>query len=343
LSLKFLHGLLSLLFLILLSAKLPAQDIVLQLDTLPTANQLRPFSEPADIAISLTNPDRTPIENGWVQVRLDAPDPGRFFSTDFLFVEGTRLLEMRLPIRHGKVEWQYLFPIRGSYRIAAEAVTIDGRKAEKSFAIKVKEKERKWLFLGLFTLGLFSLGFVAGRIFTPLQMDSKQNAALWMFLLFFGLVSYNEKAFTQELKTERYAGRFEITAATVGKLSQIRWYLVGAGAEKGSTNLTLKITHLEKRKTVFAVEKVPVTREFSMNFQFTDGADYRVEAVAYVENSGLIRSERTVSVIGPEPPASTAIPALGFFLTVIGLGLWAGRWSRRATSNGQRHAMRNKA
>ena len=331
-SLKFLTGLLSRLLFILLSGNVPAQDILLQLDTLPTANQLRPFSEPTEIALSLTGSDETPIENGWVQIRVDAPKPGRFFSTDFPFVEGTRLLEVRLPIRRGKVEWQYLFPIRGQYRIVAEATTIDGRKANKSFDIKVKERERKWLFLGLFTLGLFSSGFIAGRVFTPLHMRSKQKLMLGVFLSFLGLISRHEKAFTQEPTAEKYAGRFEINTATVGKLSRIRWHLVEAEAETRPVNLTLKITHLEKGKTVFAVEKVPVTREFSMNFQFTDGADYRLEAVAYVDNGESIRSERTVTAIGIEPPAGAAIPALSFFLIVIASGLWAGRWSRRATA-----------
>ena len=67
--------------------------------------------------------------------------------------------------------------------------------------------------------------------------------------------------------------------------------------------LTLTIAHLEKAKTVFAVERLPVEGEFAMSFQFTDGAEYRVTAIAYVTGGQMIRTEQNISVIGVEPPA----------------------------------------
>ena len=70
--------------------------------------------------------------------------------------------------------------------------------------------------------------------------------------------------------------------------------------------------------------------EFGMSFQFTDGAEYRVTAIAYVSGGQMIRTEQNISVIGVEPPARAMIPAIGFFLAVIALGLGVGRWSRRA-------------
>ena len=83
--------------------------------------------------VSVTRRDGTPIENGWVQIRLDAPPPGRFFSTDFPFVEGSQLLDMRLPLRQGRVHWDYLFPIRGQYRMVIVTVAADNSKADGLF------------------------------------------------------------------------------------------------------------------------------------------------------------------------------------------------------------------
>ena len=94
--------------------------------------------------------------------------------------------------------------------------------------------------------------------------------------------------------------------------------------------LTLTIAHLEKGKTVFSVERLPVAGEFEMDFQFTDGTEYRVTAMAYVAGEPMLRTAQNISIAGVEPPARAAIPALGFFLTVIALGLAVGRWSRRA-------------
>ena len=81
---------------------------------------------------------------------------------------------------------------------------------------------------------------------------------------------------------------------------------------------------------VFAVERLPVQGEFGMDFQFTDGAEYQISATTYVTGGQMVRIEQNVSVTGVEPPAQAMIPAIGFFLAVIALGLVVGRWSRRS-------------
>jgi hypothetical protein len=105
--------------------------------------------------------------------------------------------------------------------------------------------------------------------------------------------------------------------------------LGGADGEPGAALLTLTITHLEKRKTVFSVERLPVAGEFAMHFQFTDGAEYRVSAVATAAGRPILRTEKNVSVTGVEPPVRAMIPAMGFFVALIAMGLGVGRWSKR--------------
>jgi hypothetical protein len=135
----------------------------------------------------------------------------------------------------------------------------------------------------------------------------------------------------QERGRPRYFGRLEIDPATVGKPSKVRWKL--AGEENGSSRaalLNLTITHIEKGKTVFSVERLPVPGEFTMDFQFTDGAEYRVAAIASITGGEMIRTEQNIAATGVEPPARAIIPAIVFFLALIVLGLGVGRWSRRA-------------
>ena len=126
-----------------------------------------PKDVPDDITIisNITGADGKPIEQGTVDIRLDAPKLGWFFSTDFPLVEGTRLSEMRLRLRQGRAVWKTLLPIRGEYHLMVNVVTLDGKKASKVFAFKVRENESKWLLLAVFSFGLFLLGFFAGRIF----------------------------------------------------------------------------------------------------------------------------------------------------------------------------------
>jgi hypothetical protein len=238
---------------------------------------------------------------------------------------------MRLPLRQGRAEWKYLFPIRGQYRLNVEFVAPDGRKVNKSFPLTIRENKQKWFFLGMFTVGLFALGVLAGRIFSGALSNAKRRAAACL-LVSMSCIPWAIEIAAQEVEDRKHFGWLEIDAATVGKPSKVRWRLAGEEKAKGrAVLLTLTIAHLEKAKTVFAVERLPVEGEFGMSFQFTDGAEYRVTAIAYVTGGQMIRTEQNISVIGVEPPARAVIPAIGFFLVVIALGLGVGRWSRGAT------------
>ena len=155
-------------------------------------------------------------------------------------------------------------------------------KANKTFPLEIRENKQKWFFLGIFTLGLFVLGVFAGRIFTGVFSYAKRRAAACL-LVSMSCISWSIEVAAQELGQQKYFGWLEIDPATVGKPSNVRWRLAGEeNAESRAVLLTLTIAHLEKGKTVFSVERLPVEGEFGMSFQFTDGAEYRVTAIAYV-------------------------------------------------------------
>jgi len=102
-------------------------------------------------------------------------------------------------------------------------------------------------------------------------------------------------------------------------------------AAEGSTAtslLSLSITHLEKHQTVFAIDNVPVEKDYQLDFHFPDGAEYRVNSIAQIPGQSPLRTEQLVAVTGVEPPMTAQIPALMFFLAVIALGLVAGRLSK---------------
>ena len=83
------------------------------------------------------------MAQGKVAIVLDAPKPGTFLSTDFPLVEGSRLLELVLPLRRGRAEWKYLFPIRGNYRLSVNFVAADGQGTNKDFPIPVLEERQE--------------------------------------------------------------------------------------------------------------------------------------------------------------------------------------------------------
>ena len=65
-----------------------------------------------------------------------------------------------------------------------------------------------------------------------------------------------------------------------------------------------------------------------MDFQFPDGAEYRIEAVSEAAGRLPIRREKLINVAGVEPPVAAALPALALFIAVIAAGLWVGRWTK---------------
>jgi hypothetical protein len=100
-----------------------------------------------------------------------------------------------------------------------------------------------------------------------------------------------------------------------------------------SAKLSLSITHVEKDAAVFAFEKIPVAGEFLLDYQFTDGSDYRVSAIAVLDTGEIVRQDQIVSVNAVAPPWRAQLPALAFFLLLIFLGLLVGRWSRSGKAN----------
>jgi hypothetical protein len=148
-----------------------AEDLTIYFKTTPRIELLRPYADPANMSLLITGADGRPVKQGVVDIRLDAPEPGRFFSTDFPFVEGTRLSEMRMELRQGRANWKFLFPIRGEYRLTVVATTADCGKASKNFKFYVRENQKKWFALTGFSVGLFLLGLMAGRVLPGEERD----------------------------------------------------------------------------------------------------------------------------------------------------------------------------
>ena len=300
-----------------------ADELNVYFKTTPGFEHLRPYADPAILSLLVTDANGRPLKDGSVALRLDAPRSGVFFSTDFPWVEGTRLQEVQLNLRQGRAAWKYLFPIRGEYRLAVSVSTADGRKANKEFTFNVRENEKKWGALAAFSAGLFCLGLIAGRVFTAAAAAPKQTAIIILALL----SASTGRAETNSASQDPSAV-LEVAPATVGRPTVVRWRFINA-VDPSRVLLSLAIVHLEKGKTVFGVERISVPGEFAMNFQFTDGAEYRLIAVGEQPGSMPIRTEKTISATALEPPTKAMLPAFGYFIALIGAGLIAGRWSKR--------------
>lgn len=143
-----------------------AENGDIRLKTIPALADARPFSEPVRVVLEVLDSRAQPMSAGRLHIRLHAPAASRLFSTDFPGVQGTLLIDMTLPVAQGKVEWNYVFPIRGAYRLETEALDEKGVATKRVFELPIKESRQKILFLAGFVVVLFLFGFVAGRLFT---------------------------------------------------------------------------------------------------------------------------------------------------------------------------------
>lgn len=73
---------------------------------------------------------------------------------------------MVAPVSRERVEWEYVFPIRGIYRLEVESADDEGRRIREVLEFRIKESRLKLLFLAAFLAGLFLFGVTAGRLFT---------------------------------------------------------------------------------------------------------------------------------------------------------------------------------
>jgi hypothetical protein len=329
LSLKHLFALGSLAISVFLSAATSAQEVNLYFKTSPAPERLRPFTETATLSVLVTAGDGKPLSRGRVNVRLEAPRSTGFFTTDLPLVEGTELAELNMPLKAGKAEWKYLFPIRGHYRLIVNVLAVDGTKASKTFEFHVREHRTKWFVLACFTAALFALGFTAGRVFTSPGRHGREATRIILLVIVSWFSLPGESAIGQRAGGGKLAARLEIDSPAVGKPARVTWRLQGDPAiTPASAVLSMTIMQLEKGNVVFAFDRLPVEAEYSMNFQFTDGGEYRVMASAEMPGGKSARVDQVVTVAGVEPPVSAMLPAIGFFLAVIAAGLAVGRWSR---------------
>ena len=293
----------------------------------PDTASLRPLKDPASITIGLEGADGNPGAPVDLSIRLTAPSPGNFVSTDFPLIEGTRLVEMNLPNVSGPLSWDYIFPIRGEYRLEVIATDAQGRRLERSFTLQVRESRAKAAFLAAFVAALFLLGFVAGRVFSG---PAAVAAVVLATALLYGAGSNKDLAAVTG-QTAGLKGELTVAPARVGAPSIIRW----RGTEPGSENpvpatITLRVLQLEKGKEIFTLNRVPTDGALDLALQFTDASPHRVVVAAAVRGRQQeAEVTRTVEVESPTPPLGIRVwPVLIFSLVVLA-GLAAGRISKR--------------
>ena len=137
-------------------------EILLRTD--PVANQIGPDEDVTTVTLEVLR-DGKPVD-AILHLTLDSPESKLPLSTDFPIVEGTRLIDSTVTTQDGKLELEYMFPIRGQYTLNVAATNIDGSESKHSqtFQILLNENSNEVVNFGILLTILIAFGLVSGCI-----------------------------------------------------------------------------------------------------------------------------------------------------------------------------------
>lgn len=101
-----------------------------------------------------------------LNIILDSPRSSALFSTDFPIVEGSRLFDASGSTENGKLEMNYMFPIRGQYtlKVNAESTDITAKPASETFVFTIKENPNEVINFYIMIAVLVFIGLLAGFV-----------------------------------------------------------------------------------------------------------------------------------------------------------------------------------
>jgi hypothetical protein len=149
-----------------------AQGPSITFTTEPSEAQIIPDDTLSTVRISVLDEQGNPIPNVKIGFALTAPSPGLFLSSDFPIVEGTDLMSYEFVADDGVLEFEYLWPIRGSYELALSAaptaqspVQFDPISDTREFKLSENPAEVTNVIIFVAILAVFGLisGLVLGR------------------------------------------------------------------------------------------------------------------------------------------------------------------------------------
>jgi hypothetical protein len=330
------------LFLFFFVAPVQSQgDLSVELETTPGASQIGPDNTFAKTTLRVVDAAGQTVPNAYLKFHLDAPPDNAFVSTDFPIVENTPLMDYEGVLPDGVLEFDYIYPIRGTYSFVVEA----GRDAstlkyEDTLTLQLNENRNEILNFVLFGLILLGLGIAAGFIIGRGARAQRMAATGIALLLGMGLVSGS--AFTAQAHDGGNVSSAEAFTeqSTNGNLT-LSYSMNPGGGRVGSLNrLTLTATdssgqlvpdttfevafwHIEDEKPIFATTLFAPAGESNLKFQFFDGAEHEVRLAAS-NPAGTVGLTRVVEVEGLSPPLPVKIKTTVYLVALVLAGIFIG-------------------
>jgi uncharacterized membrane protein YciS (DUF1049 family) len=151
-----------------------APQPAIRLTTSPIVRQIRPFEaeaihpqDPVQLSLQALDGAGQPLKNAQMHLQLRTPPATPWFTTDFPIVEGTTLLDMTAVAPAGKLSWQQMLPIRGTYQLQVEVTPTTPNAfapIQQTLTLAVPESWVKYRNLGILMAILLAAGLVGGWV-----------------------------------------------------------------------------------------------------------------------------------------------------------------------------------
>ena len=341
-SIKLFFPLLILPFLLSFSPAFGAGSYTVDFMTSPSANVIGPDTDLVHVALTVKDDRGNIVPGAYVKFRIHSPPGNPFLSTDIPWVENTPLLEYEGYVSNGILAFDYIFPIRGQYRIDVQAGIDASSLSAKSLPFSIRENGIDLRNISLLLTLLLVFGTAAGFIISR-GAGGKEPAmaALTVFFIlgmtFFSSVSYAEHCHhalnaghVPPLEEQAAADGMTLNltmnpgAGKVGMLNDLTFSLKDAGGRPvPDTVFDVTLWHIEDDKPVFSGRLLGKEGSANLNFQFFDGAEHEVRVTAR-HAAGEVRLKRAVEVEAIHPPMVIKIKTMVYFLLVVFSGIALG-------------------
>ncbi|VAW15812.1 hypothetical protein MNBD_BACTEROID05-532 [hydrothermal vent metagenome] len=312
-----------------------------EMKTTPTAQSIGPDLDFVHTTLTVKDNNGSIVNDAYVRLHIHSPKGNKIFSTDFPWVENTHLIAYEGYVNNGSLEFDYIYPIRGKYRVDVQAGINPSTLSEKqSLSLSVHENPIEFRSLLIFIALLLGFGVIAGFIIgrgAPMKEAAFASLILMLSIGITPSIAFADHpahgqdaasigAFTENATNEGINLDFTMNpgAGKVGMLNELTLTAKNSdGQFIANTNFDVKLWHIEDDKPVFSTVLFGKNGQANLNFQFFDGAEHEVRIIA-TNLLGSVSLARIVEVEGIHPPISTKVKTTIYFTLIVFLGIIAG-------------------
>ena len=322
-----------------------ASNYTVDLTTDPVASHIGPDKDTVQVTLTAKDGQGNIVPDAYIKIHMHAPLRNAFISTDFPWVENTHLMEYEGYLPNGVLTFDYIFPIRGQYRMDVQAGADAASLSEKkSLHISLNENKVEVRNILNFMTLLLGFGTLAGFIISRGVKGSARQAAIASLAMFLtlGLMYSPTNAdaqhehhamnashvpfFEEQASANGMTLSFTMNpgAGKVGMINDLTFSVKdAAGQPVPNTVFEVKFWHVEDDKPVFSTQLFGKQGSANLDFQFFDGAEHEVRVTAS-NAAGKVQLTRTVEVEAIHPPMPVKIKTLFYSLVITFLGILMG-------------------